>query len=95
MAGEFSHPPLKQLRAEVEVLSVDSTTGGGSSALVRLPSFAVSLKPAEEGEEGLAEALRRGDPAVMARIEGGRVLLDVRTLLPGDDDAIVAAAERW
>ena len=35
--------------------------------------------------------LREGDPPVVGRIHEGRLLLDARTVLPGEDDALVAA----
>ncbi|MBJ93593.1 MAG: L-seryl-tRNA(Sec) selenium transferase [Rickettsiales bacterium] len=79
---------------EVEVAEVVSTPGGGSSALLSLPSTAVSLSSAVRSEEQLAESLRRGEPAVLGRIERGRVLLDVRTLLPGDQERLLVAVAR-
>jgi L-seryl-tRNA(Ser) seleniumtransferase len=39
----------------------------------------------------LLAALRRGSPAVVARIEGGRVVLDLRTVDPGRDEELEAA----
>ena len=71
----------------VAVVEMDSTPGGGSAPGVRLPSQGVSL--AGPGLDALATRLRTGDPAVVARMEGDRLLFDVRTLLPGDEDAIV------
>ena len=48
--------------------------------------------------QSLAGPLRDGDPvrrgvvpAVIGRTEGGRVLLDLRSVPPGDDDALTAA----
>ena len=82
-------------RCDVQLTQVESTPGGGSSALLRLPSIAVTLTPREGSDQDLADALRRGDPAVVARLEDGRVLLDVRTLLQGDIDGVVAALGRW
>ena len=35
--------------------------------------------------------LRGGDPPVLARIRDGALLLDVRTLLDGDEAAVVSA----
>ena len=81
-------------RAEVRVVPVDSTTGGGSSARITLPSHAVSVRP-PRGEEELAASLRHGDPAVIGRLEDGALLLDVRALLDGDAERIVAAFGRW
>jgi len=79
---------------EAEVVAVKSTPGGGSSALLQLPSWAVALSSPQFSEEQLAAVLRRGDPAVLARIEDGRVLLDLRALLPGDDERVLAALTR-
>jgi L-seryl-tRNA(Ser) seleniumtransferase len=39
----------------------------------------------------LAERLRRGDPAVMGRVEQDRLLLDLIAIDPGADDALVRA----
>jgi L-seryl-tRNA(Ser) seleniumtransferase len=37
-------------------------------------------------------AVRRGDmPAVVGRIEGGRLLLDLRSVAPGDDGRLAGA----
>jgi L-seryl-tRNA(Ser) seleniumtransferase len=66
--------------------------GGGGAPGVELPSAAISLP------ESLAVPLRRGSPAVVGRLEGGRLLLDLRSLLPEQDEplaaAILAAAQR-
>ena len=78
-------------RYRSEVIATDSTTGGGSSPLVRVASAAVALTSTTDSASALAAHLRRGDPPVVARVDDGRVLLDVRTLLPGDPRRIVAA----
>jgi L-seryl-tRNA(Ser) seleniumtransferase len=71
--------------------------GGGSLAEESLPSAGVAIDagPAE-GVEALARRLRTGEPAVLGRIQEGRLLLDARTVLPGEEgaliDAVVAAA---
>ncbi len=62
--------------------------GGGTYPEVALSSWAVAL-PGNAGAEALAGRLRRGDPPVVGRIEGDRVLLDVRTVAPEEDDALV------
>jgi L-seryl-tRNA(Ser) seleniumtransferase len=77
-----------------EVVPVQSTPGGGSSALLQLPSSAVALSSPRCSEEELAALLRGGEPAVLGRIEDGRVLLDVRTLLSGDHERILVALKR-
>ena len=82
-------------QAEVDVVRVESTPGGGSSALLKLPSWAVQVRPIHRSEESLAAVLRRGRPSVVARREAGTLLLDVRTLLDRDDDRILNALQRW
>lgn len=62
-----------------------AAVGGGGAPGVELPSAAVSLP------ESCAAPLRTGDPAVVGRLENGRCLLDLRTVRPGDDDALVRA----
>jgi L-seryl-tRNA(Ser) seleniumtransferase len=42
----------------------------------------------------LAYRLRIGTPAVMGRVRGGRVVLDVRTVQPHHEAALVEAVRR-
>jgi L-seryl-tRNA(Ser) seleniumtransferase len=69
-----------------------AAVGGGGGPGVRLPSAALSLP--ERLASGLrsSAAVRRGDvPAVVGRIEGGRLLLDLRAVAPADDARLAAA----
>ena len=71
----------------VDAVAVESAAavGGGGAPGVTLPSAAVAL-PAR-----YAAALRAGDPAVLARTERGRCLLDLRGLPPAADADLAAA----
>ncbi|MGE2719294.1 L-seryl-tRNA(Sec) selenium transferase [Mycolicibacterium celeriflavum] len=62
-----------------------AAVGGGGAPDVQLPSAAISLP------ESYAAPLRTGIPAVVGRLEGGRCLLDLRTVAP-DDDGLLAQA---
>ncbi|MSQ03347.1 MAG: L-seryl-tRNA(Sec) selenium transferase [Myxococcales bacterium] len=68
---------------------VDGQAGGGSLPGKPLPSWAVLL--AVGGADGLVARLRLGTPAVMARVADGHIVLDLRTLLPEQEAALVAA----
>ncbi len=70
----------------------EAAVGGGGAPGVGLPSASVSL-PTELAEELRAgPAVRRGAlPAVVGRIDAGRLLLDLRAVAPGDDEQLVAA----
>jgi L-seryl-tRNA(Ser) seleniumtransferase len=62
--------------------------GGGTYPDVEIPSVAVRVAWRGLGAHGLAEALRAGDPPVVAREEDDWVVLDVRTLAAGDVDRL-------
>ncbi|MEY2975746.1 MAG: L-seryl-tRNA(Sec) selenium transferase [Actinomycetota bacterium] len=67
------------------IVTSSSLVGAGSAPGTALPSVAVAL----EGD--VAGALRLGDPPVIARVEDGRTLLDLRSLPPDHDGALVDA----
>jgi L-seryl-tRNA(Ser) seleniumtransferase len=74
------------------VVTSDAAVGGGGAPGVTLPSAAIAL------DEHLAlplrhgPAVRRGEvPPVVGRLERGRLLLDLRSVDPADDDTVVAA----
>jgi L-seryl-tRNA(Ser) seleniumtransferase len=76
---------------EVEVVPAESTVGGGSLPGERLPTTALALTPHAGRAADLLRRLREHEPPVIGRIEQGRVLLDPRTVLPDEDDALLDA----
>ncbi len=69
---------------------VQATVGGGSLPGETLPSWAIVLSPAVgEGVDTLARRVRLGDPGVFGRIDQDRLLLDLRTVLPEDDETLL------
>ncbi len=75
--------------ARATVVGLASTIGGGSLPGEILPSFGLDLKATSAN--GLLAALRQGKPAVIGRIEEGRVVLDLRTVEPEADEALGTA----
>jgi L-seryl-tRNA(Ser) seleniumtransferase len=67
-----------------------SAVGGGSLPGLELPTWVVAVR-GELGPEVLAARLRAADVPVVGRIRDDALLLDVRTLLPGDEDAVERA----
>ena len=63
-----------------------SAIGGGTLPGVTLPTTLLALPPGDA--DALAARLRRGDPPMVGRIEHGRVVLDPRTVMPWEDDAL-------
>lgn len=66
-----------------------SMIGGGSLPEESLPTKLLSILG--DNVTDLARRLRTGNPAVVARIEDGALLLDPRTVQPREDRALVAA----
>jgi L-seryl-tRNA(Ser) seleniumtransferase len=75
------------LTAGIEAVAVDTEArvGGGGAPEHPLLSAGVAV-PAR-----FAEALRRGSPPVMAYVDDGRTVLDLRTVPPASDDALATA----
>jgi L-seryl-tRNA(Ser) seleniumtransferase len=80
-----------ELNVKVGVGAVEtrSAVGGGSLPGQTQASAAVGLEA--ESPDGLAARLRRADPPVITRIEDGRVLLDLRSVLPEQDPELERA----
>ncbi|NDD28943.1 MAG: L-seryl-tRNA(Sec) selenium transferase [Proteobacteria bacterium] len=78
--------------AQVDVTEGTSLPGGGSLPAHELPTWRVTLR-AGCAEDVLVARLRRARTPVVARAESGCVAFDVRTLLQGDEERIVAACQ--
>ena len=75
---------------EAELVEDSSAVGGGSLPEHAMPTVLLALRgPASK----LADALRRGEPPVIARIVGDRCCLDARTVLRGEDETLIDAVE--
>ena len=78
--------------ARGDVVATDATVGGGALPGGTLPSVALRLRV--RSAAGLARSLRLGEPCVIARIEDGAVLVDLRAVDPADDAALGGALVR-
>ena len=74
-----------------QVVAGESTVGGGSLPGAALPTWLLALDVASA--DAFAARLRAADPPVIVRIAGGRVLLDPRTVLPGQARDLLRALE--
>ena len=70
-----------------QAVTSTAAVGGGGAPGVDLASAAIALP------ESLAEALRRGEPAVMGRVEHDRLLLDLIAVDPDDDVTLLQAVQ--
>jgi L-seryl-tRNA(Ser) seleniumtransferase len=73
---------------QVAMLTGSSAVGGGSAPGLELPTVLLSITRAGESPNVTEQWLRTLDPPVVARIEHERVVLDLRTVLPGQDELL-------
>jgi len=78
---------------KIEGVDGESVIGGGAAPSSVLPTQLLALSHAHLSADELAARLRAGDAAVIARVEEGRVLLDLRTVFPEQDAAIANALQ--
>jgi L-seryl-tRNA(Ser) seleniumtransferase len=77
---------------DARVADARAAVGGGGAPGVELPSAALSLPESLAVPLRWSEAVARGEVlAVVGRLEGGRLLLDLRSVSPEDDERLVAA----
>ncbi|MCU1284240.1 MAG: L-seryl-tRNA(Sec) selenium transferase [Acidobacteriales bacterium] len=73
------------------VIAGESIIGGGTAPTAVLPTFLVTLTCANLSADELLARLRSNVVPIAARVEDGRVVIDLRTVLPGQDRQIAEA----
>jgi L-seryl-tRNA(Ser) seleniumtransferase len=79
-------------RLKTEIIEGESLVGGGSAPTSTLPTYLLAVTAGSMSADELAARLRRHTPAIVARVEEGRVLLDFRTVFAPAEDEQVARA---
>lgn len=72
-------------KVELAVVRTEARCGGGTMPKGVIASVGLRVTVPGVGVEDVARRLRLGRPAVLGRIAGGAVLVDLRTVLPGQD----------
>jgi L-seryl-tRNA(Ser) seleniumtransferase len=85
---------IKSRKLKLELLDGESLLGGGAAPSSTLPTRVLALTHSDHSADELTARLRNSDPAIVARVDEGRVLLDLRTVFPEQDAALVSALER-
>jgi len=78
----------------VALVSGSSAVGGGSAPALELPTVLLSVAKDGESADATERWLRSLDPPVVARIEHDLVVLDLRTVLPDQDDTLTSLLAR-
>jgi L-seryl-tRNA(Ser) seleniumtransferase len=85
---------VQSLKMKVEVSDGESVIGGGAAPSAVLPTRLLALSCEGVTADELAARLRASDPPIIARVEEGRVLLDLRTVFAHQDEMIAKALNR-
>ena len=86
LAARVAGPKLK-----VEIVDGESILGGGAAPSSVLPTRLLALSCEDLSADELAARLRSSEPPIIARVEEGRVLLDLRTVFPEQGAAVERA----
>jgi len=79
---------IQSQKLRAELLDSESLVGGGSAPSSTLPTTVLALTCYSLSANELAARLRASDPPVIARVEEGKVLLDLRTVFPEQDKVL-------
>ncbi len=83
MAQELSAVCAVSLKEE------SSQVGGGALPLQALPTWVLALRPLQISAAQMDERLRRNDPSIIGRVKEDEVLLDLRTVFPAEEKALL------
>jgi L-seryl-tRNA(Ser) seleniumtransferase len=81
-------------KLSVEVRDGESVIGGGAAPSATLPTRLLAISCQGLSADELSGRLRAYDSPIIARVEDGRVLLDLRTVFPEQDETIANALKR-
>jgi L-seryl-tRNA(Ser) seleniumtransferase len=85
---------VRPSKLSLEVIDGQSVIGGGAAPSATLPTRLLALTYQGLSADELCARLRASDPPVIARVEDGRVLLDLRTVFPDQDQALITGLTR-
>jgi L-seryl-tRNA(Ser) seleniumtransferase len=74
--------------ANAVALAGHSVVGGGSCPDVSLPTLLLALASDQRSASEIETRLRRQQPAIIARLEDDRVLIDLRTVFPAQEKTL-------
>lgn len=79
---------------EMELVPGESVIGGGAAPSSSLATHLIAIASQRLTADELSAKLRACDPPIIARVEDGRVLLDLRTVFPEQDELVAAALNK-
>lgn len=90
LCGQLEHLSFIE---SITVVESEAMLGGGSLPAQTIESRALEIVPQGMTADELAARLRKGEPAIMGRINKDRLYLDLRTVQPQDEINLVSIFE--
>ena len=91
IVAQVEPAPVKSGRLKLELRDGESVIGGGAAPSAVLPTRLIALTHADLSADEINARLRSHVPSIIARVEDGRVLLDLRTVFPEQDTNLATA----
>jgi L-seryl-tRNA(Ser) seleniumtransferase len=83
---------LKDTGSEIEIIETEAFAGGGSLPEESFPSIGIAIPDSKVNR--LAKHLRMNDPPIIGRIQEEKLVLDIRTIFPNEDQIVIEALKR-
>lgn len=95
--GRRAEEIVKQVHStklKIDIVDGESVIGGGSAPSSALPTRLLALTCENLSSDELSARFRTFVPPIIVRVEEGRVLLDMRTVFPEQDQQVLSALAR-
>jgi len=80
---------LSNSKLNVALMEGESAIGGGAGPTASLPTVLLALDSSDRSAQELEALLRSASPSIIARISEQKVLIDLRTVSPGDEPHLI------
>ena len=87
------HREIKENIADIEVIADSSQSGGGALPEIEFKTFVIAIKPKKLSVNNLEERLRHGNLPIIARIKEDALIIDAKTVMNNEVDALVKGVE--
>jgi L-seryl-tRNA(Ser) seleniumtransferase len=79
---------LTSAKLSARVIDGESVVGGGAAPSAAMPTRLIAVTAKDLSADELATRLRKVNPPIIARVEEGQLLVDLRTVFPSQDGLI-------
>jgi L-seryl-tRNA(Ser) seleniumtransferase len=92
--AKFIAEKIRRPELSISVVDGESVIGGGAAPSAALPTTLLAVSSKTLSADELAKRLRSFNPPIIARVEDARVLLDLRTVFPNQDETVAVGLQQ-